>query len=278
LHLKLEAMQVTGAFKVRGAVHAALRLSDQSLARGLVTASGGNHGLGVAWAGRALGVPVTIVLPANAPPVKARRIEALGATVIRHGTVWDDSDAWARAHAADGNGTYIHAFADPAVIAGQGTIALEWLAAVPDLDVLLVPIGGGGLISGIALAAHAIRPTLRIIGVEPVGAPTLKASIDAGALVTLPRIDTLANTLAPTRSEPVNLEIIQRHVESIILVTDDEMRAAARWLWGEAAIAAELSGAAATAAVLSRRANLEGLRVGAIVCGAGTAAFDAPEA
>jgi len=277
LHLKLEALQVTGSFKARGAVHAALCLPEAERQRGLLTASGGNHGLGVAWAGRSLGVPATVVLPENAPPVKAQRIRALGATVVRHGAVWDDADALARQMDADGEGTYVHSFADPDVIAGQGTVALEWLADAPDVDTLVVPIGGGGLISGIALAAHAVRPDLRIVGVEPVGAPTLYESVRANEVITLPSIETRANTLAPRRSDALNLEIIREHVDTIVLVTDDEMRAAARWLWGQAAVAAELSGAAATAAVLTGRADVAGQRVGAIVCGAGTAAFDADE-
>ena len=277
LRLKLEALQVTGSFKARGAVNAALCLPEGARQRGLLTASGGNHGLGVAWAGRSLGVPATIVLPQNAPLSKSQRIEALGATVIRHGDVWDDADALAQRMHAEGRGTYVHSFADPDVIAGQGTIALEWLDAVPDMDTLVVPIGGGGLISGIALAAHAIRPELRIVGVEPVGAPTLYESVRADRVVTLPTIETGANTLAPRRSDPLNLSVVREHVATIVLVSDDEMQAAARWLWDQAGVAAELSGAAATAAVLSGRLDLAGQRVGAIVCGSGTAAFEGAE-
>ena len=187
------------------------------------------------------------------------------------GKVWDDSNRAALQHAAAEGLAYIHPFADPAVIAGQGTIALEILDDAPDLDTLLVAIGGGGLISGIAIAAKALKPGIRIVGVEPVGAPTLHDSLAAGRLVEIPHLDTAAVTLAPRRSELVNFTIVRQTVERIVLVDDTEMRAAARWLWREIGVAAELSGAAAVAALLSGRYRaMAGEQVCAIVCGAGT--------
>jgi threonine dehydratase len=270
LTLKLESLQVTGSFKSRGATNKALTLTSEERRRGLVTASGGNHGLGVAYAGRLIGAPVTIYLPANAPAAKAERLEAWGARVLRAGAVWDEADAEARRAAERDGLTYLHAFADPAVIAGQGTVGLEILEDAPDTDLLLVAIGGGGLIAGVATAVKALRPSIRLVGVEPVGAPTLYESVRAGSVVELASITTAANTLAPRRSAEINLEIVRAMVDEIVLVTDEEMRAAARWLWFEMGIAAELSGAAAVAALLTGRAGVGTPRACAVVCGAGT--------
>lgn len=162
-------------------------------------------------------------------------------------------------------------FADPEVVAGQGTLGLELLDQAPDVDTLLVAVGGGGLIGGVALAVKALKPRVRVIGVEPAGAPTLHESLARGELVTLPEITTAAGSLAPRRSAPLNLELARRHVERVVLVDDDDLRAAARWLWFELGVAAELGGAAAVAALLSGRyVPAGGERVAAIVCGAGT--------
>lgn len=271
LTLKLENLQVTGSFKARGAVNKVLTLPPGQAARGLVTASGGNHGLGVAFAGRLAGVPVTIYLPGNAPAAKAAKLERWGARVVWQGKVWDDANEAALAAARREGTAYVHPFADPAVIAGQGTVGLEILEDAPGTDVAVVAIGGGGLIAGAATALKALRPGLRVLGVEPVGAPTLHASLRAGAVVELPEVTTAANTLAPRRSHETNFAIIRGNVEDIVLVTDEEMYEAARWLWLEVGIAAELSGAAAVAALRSDRIALQGARsVCAIICGAGT--------
>jgi threonine dehydratase len=270
LTLKLESLQVTGSFKARGATHKVLTLTPEEAGRGLVTASGGNHGLGVAYAGQLAGAPVTIYLPANVPPAKAEKLERWGARLVWKGQVWDEADAAAREAAARSGASYVHAFADPAVIAGQGTLGLEILEDDPEADLLLVAIGGGGLISGVATAVKALRPGVRIVGVEPVGAPTLHASLRAGRVVELERITTAANTLAPRSTAEINFEIIRRTVDEIVLVDDEEMRAAARWLWFEMGVAAELSGAAAVAALLAGRVAAAGRRACALVCGAGT--------
>lgn len=271
LWLKLESLQVTGSFKARGAMSKLTLLDRAAIDRGLVTASGGNHGLGVAYAGWTAGAPVRIYLPASTPKAKAEKLASWGAQVIVHGEVWDDANAEAMRAAETDGLTYVHPFADPAVIAGQGTITLEILDALPEADVLLVAIGGGGLIAGIAAAAKARRPSIKIIGIEPTGAPTLYRSLRAGSLVTLDRIDTRAGTLAPRRSDALNLDIIRRNVDDIVLVSDDDMAAAARWLWFEFGIAAELSGAAAVAALRGGAYRpASGARVVALVCGAGT--------
>jgi threonine dehydratase len=271
LTLKLESLQVTGSFKARGATNKVLSLPPAQVGKGLVTASGGNHGLGVAYAGWLAKVPAKIFLPMNVPQSKIARFETWGAEVVREGTVWDEADRAAREVADQEGLTYVHAFADPAVVAGQGTIGLEIVEDAPETDVVLVAIGGGGLISGVATAVKVLAPGVRVIGVEPVGAPTLYESVRAGSVVELERIDTDANTLAPRKSAELNLRIIQRTVERIVLVTDEEMREAARWLWLELGIAAELSGAAAVAAWLSGRVRVEeGESVCGLVCGAGS--------
>jgi threonine dehydratase len=270
LTLKLELLQVTGSFKARGATNKVLTLAPDELRRGLVTASGGNHGLGVAYAGHQAGAPVTIYLPSNTPPAKAEKLERWGARVVWEGSVWDEANAAALTAAQASGASYVHAFADPAVVAGQGTIGLEILEEDPDVEILLVAIGGGGLISGISTAVKALRPDIRVIGVEPVGAPTLHDSVCAGRVIELERITTAANTLAPRSSADLNLEIIRRLVDEIVLVDDEEMREAARWLWFEMGLAAELSGAAALAALLTGRVAADSRRVCALICGAGT--------
>ncbi len=268
--MKLESLQVTGSFKARGATNKVLTLSQEEIGRGLATASGGNHGLGVAYAGWLAGARVTIYLPANAPPAKAEKLRHWGAEVVYEGAVWDDANA-AALEAAERHGwTYVHAFADPAIIAGQGTVGLEVLEDAPETAVLVVAIGGGGLISGVAAAAKAVKPGIRVIGVEPTGAPTLYESVRAGRVIELAEIRTTANTLAPRKSDALNLAIIEENVDEIVLVTDDEMRAAARWLWFEAGVAAELSGAASVAALQAGKIRLgAGEAVCALVCGAG---------
>ena len=270
--LKLESLQVSGSFKARGALNKVLSLAPDVAARGLVTASGGNHGLAVAYAGRVLDVPTTVYLPSHTSPAKAARIAAWGAAVVRAGDVWDDAHAAGLAHAERDGLTYIHPFADPAVVCGAATIALEILEQAPETDLFIVAIGGGGLASGVAAAAKLLRPSIRIIGVEPEGAPTLTESVRANEVITLAEIRTAAGTLAPRRSDILNLSIIRATVDAIVLVSDDEMRSAARFLLTEVGIGAELSGAASLAAFLTGKIP-PALHPCALVCGAGSDAL-----
>jgi threonine dehydratase len=271
LFCKLELLQITGSFKARGAINKLLTLPAETVNRGLGTASGGNHGLGVAYAGWTAHVPVTIYLPHSTPRAKAEKLAAWGAEVRWAGSVWDEANAAALAAAEREGWTYVHPFADPYVIAGQGTIGLEILEDSPEVDTVVVAIGGGGLIAGVATALKTLRPTLRVIGVEPTGAPTLQASVRAGQLVELEHIATAAGTLAPRRSAEINLAIVRRLVDEIVLVDDEDMRQAARWLWHEFGVGVELSGAAALAALLSGRLPGErDRRVCALLCGAGS--------
>lgn len=270
LDLKLECLQVTGSFKPRGAMNKLLSIPDKQSVRGLITASGGNHGLGVAYAAYVSGVPSRIYLPTTTPAAKIEKLRKWGSETIVDGETWDESNRIALSAAERDGLTYIHAFADPMVVAGQGTIGVEILADAPETDTLVVAIGGGGLISGIAIAAKAIKPSIRIVGVEPEGAATLHRSLSAGRIVQLDRIATAATTLGALATEQLNFDLIRKHVSEVVLVSDDEMRDASRWLFFELGVAAELSGAAAVAAILTGRYRAKkGERVCALVCGAG---------
>ena len=271
LSLKLECLQVSGSFKARGASNKILGLPESERRRGLVTASGGNHGLGVAYAGRRVDAPVHVYLPASTPASKVAKLERWGAQVHFEGAVWDDANR-AAVHAAERDGmSYVHPFADAAVMAGQGTVGLEILKQASDVDTVLVAIGGGGLISGVATALKAGKAGIRVIGVEPTGAPTLTRSVAAGRLVELESIDTEANTLAPRRTEQMNLDVVRACVDDIVLVEDDAMRDAARWLWFEMGLAVELSAAATLAALRTGAYRPSaGENLCAVVCGAGT--------
>ena len=274
LYLKLENLQISGSFKIRGATNTLLSLSPARLTKGLITASGGNHGLGVAAAARGAGVPAKVFLPANTPAAKAAKIARWGAEVIHHGDVWDDANVLAMATAEATGMLYVHPFARPSVIAGQGTVGLEILDQRPDVDTVVVAIGGGGLISGVATAIKSIRPDVRVIGVEPEGAPTLYQSVRLGKVVELDQITTRANTLAPRRSEAINLAIISRYTDDIVLVSDADMEAAADWLWFELGIAAELAAAAGVAALAAGKISAKaGSKVCVVICGAGEDGF-----
>lgn len=265
--LKLESLQLSGSFKLRGALNAALCLAERPPA--LITASGGNHGAGLACAGRQLGLPVEVYVPESTPSEKRARLERLGAEVSVVGAVWDDADAAAREAATQSGAAYVHAFADPAVIAGNGTVGLEIASELPDLAAVVIAIGGGGLIGGCARILKSLQPQVRVIGVEPEGAPTLHESLAADALVTLPAITTRAGSLAPRRSAELNLELARRCVDEVVLVSDEELQAGVDWLRAEFGVAAELGGAAAAAAVLSGRLDLPPGPVCLVICGAG---------
>ena len=271
---KLENLQISGSFKIRGALNTVLGLSKDELERGLVTASGGNHGMGVATAGAMTGTKTTIYLPENTPQSKVEKLRKIATDVVVEGAVWDDANALALSAAEQGM-HYIHPFADTSVLAGQGTIGLEILEDAPDIDVLLVAIGGGGLISGVATAVKALKPEIKVIGVEAEGAPTLKASLDAAELVTLDKIETKAGTLAPRRSAEINFQIISKFVDDIVLVSDKDMKSTAEWLWQNVGLGVELSAAAAVAALRSGKFTpAENAKTGVIICGAGPDGFD----
>lgn len=268
--LKLECLQATGSFKARGASNKLCTLDAKQIARGIVTASGGNHGIAVAYAGWMAQVPATIFVPEGVSPLKAEKIQGYGAKLVVGGRHFDEANAAALDLAKRDGLAYFHPYEDPAVIAGQGTLSLEILGDDPAVDTILVAVGGGGLIAGMASAAKALKPSVRIVGIEPVGAPTLHDALKAGRVVTLPGIATSVLTMAALRTGEINFDIARQAVERVVLVTDDDMRAAARLLWMELGIAADLSGAASIAALLAGRyVPQPGERVCALICGAG---------
>jgi threonine dehydratase len=269
--LKLELLQPAGSFKARGAMNRLLTLAPDQLARGVVTASGGNHGLAIARSAHVLGARAMIFLPSNVVADKVAKLRQWGADVEIVGDIWDDANAAALAFAEKTGATYAHPFSDPVVVAGQGTLGLDILDEIPDVDVILVAIGGGGLISGLSTAIKALRPQTRIIGIEPVGSPTLHACLEAGKLVTLEKLETRVATMSCRQTDQAIYETVSRNVDEIVLITDDEMQEAARSLWFDFGLAADLSGAAAVAALQSGRANFApGTKICALVCGAGT--------
>src|SRR5688500_13255637 len=268
--LKLESLQVTGSFKPRGALNALLSLPRSEFAGGVVTASGGNHGLGVAYAARTLGVPATVYVPETAPSVKRERIASWGAQVRLAGREYAEAASAAHDDAERNGRPYLHAYADAPVIAGQGTVALEFVedAGLPQLDYLLVGIGGGGLIAGMATAVSEM-PWLTVVGIEPEGAATLHTAWQAGAPVDVERLDSFAtDALGARRVGDLNYALAREHVARVELVTDDDIRAAQRFLWEEIQVVAEPGGAAALAGLLSGKARVpEGARVGVLICG-----------
>ena len=268
--LKLENLQVTGAFKVRGAVNTVQSLGEDQRAKGVVAASGGNHGIAVAYAAYRSGIPARLFVPNIAHPDKIEQVKRWGVTPTIVGSSWDDAQEQANEVAEKEGLSLIHPFADEAVMAGQGTMGLEMLKQSPHCGTFVISMGGGGLISGLASAIKQSKPEARIIGVEPVGAPTITKSLESGYDITLPRIETKAVTLAPRRSHPRNLAIIDKLVDDVVLVNDAEMKSAARWLWQEFGQAAELSGAAAIAAVATGRVTApDDHSIGCVICGAG---------
>jgi threonine dehydratase len=253
LSLKLENLQATGSFKARGATNKLLSLPPEALARGIVTASGGNHGLAVARAAKLAGVQATIYVPENITAAKVEKLKRWGATVEIIGAVWNETNLHALAFAEANDVAYFHPFADAAVMAGQGTAALELLDDVPDLDVVLVAIGGGGLVSGMGVAIKALKPSVKIIGIEPVGSPTLKASLDAGHVVRLNEVTSRIATMSCAETDPAVFDVVRSVVDDVVLLSDEDMLEASRWLWFELGIAADLSGAAAVAALMTGR-------------------------
>ncbi len=269
--LKLELLQVAGSFKARGAMNRLKTLSQDKLRYGLVTASGGNHGLAIARTAYVSGVEATIFLPSNVASDKVNKLKGWNASVNIAGSVWDEANEAALAFAAKTGATYVHPFSDPVVVAGQGTLGLEILDDIPDVDTILVAIGGGGLVAGLSTAVKARRPQVKVVGIEPVGSPTLRACLDAQRLVALNNVSTRVPTMACRQTDEDIFQTVSRNVDDIVLVTDDEMLAAARWLWFEFGIAADLSGAASIAALRAGKISTSGsAHVCALICGAGT--------
>ena len=264
--LKCENLQKTGSFKVRGALNSILELDDVARGRGVVAASAGNHAQAVAWAAARAGVSATVVMPANALPTKVRASEGYGAEVILQGTVFEAFDV-ALEVAQDRGLTFLHPFDDPLIVAGQGTLGLEVLDDVPDAATVVVPVGGGGLISGVALAVANLAPAARVYGVEPHGACAMRKSLEKGEAIRLESIDTIADGLGAPMAGELTYEVVRRHVEDVVLVSDDEIRKAMAFILARTKLLVEPAGAAGVAALLAGRIPLAAGPVVAILSG-----------
>ena len=264
--LKLESLQHTGSFKVRGASNAVALLPPAQRAAGVVTMSAGNAALAVAYAAHAAGVRAAVAMPEHASATKIAATRAYGAE-IRFGAAVTELTPIVRAFEAEGR-YFIHPFDDEGMIAGHGTAGMEILEDLPDADLFVVGIGGGGLISGIATVVAARRPGARVVGVEPVGAPGMRRALDAGEVVSLAAVDTIAEGLAPPFAGVHTLAIVQRLVSDVVAIPDADIREGMRFLFERARIVAEPSGAAAVGALLSGTVvPRPGERVVAIVSG-----------
>jgi threonine dehydratase len=253
ISLKAESLQRAGSFKLRGAYNKLSGLTEVERRAGVVAASMGNHAQGVALAARLLGIEATIVMPEPAPLAKITATRRYGAEVILRGQSFDDAIAHAE-HLRDSEGmTLVHAFDDPAIIAGQGTIGLEILEALSEVGTVIVPIGGGGLISGIATAIHARRPDVRIVGVQAAGCAAVGASLAAGEPIAIPHASTIADGIAIKRPGGITLPIIREHVAEIVTVEEDEIAHAIMYLLQTMKLQVEGAGAVGVAALLTRK-------------------------
>ena len=264
---KLENLHVTGSFKERGAANLLLQLDAGERARGVVAASAGNHGLAVAYHARRLGIAAAIVMPEWAPLIKVTSARRYGAEVILHGGNFDEAYARACDIAAARDLVFVHPFDDPRVIAGQGTVGLELLDQLPDLDAVLVPVGGGGLIAGVALAIKARRPQVRVIGVQAAAIAGMRAALEEGRRVTLPPAATIADGIAVRQVGERTLAIAARQVDEIVTVSEEELANAVLLLLEIEKTVVEGAGAAALAALINRPLGLAGARVVMVLSG-----------
>lgn len=266
--LKLECFQTTGSFKLRGALNALLSLDDEARQRGVVTASAGNHGLGVARAANLTGLPSVVVVPETASPAKVDLLRETGCELILYGPDYDAAEAHAIALAETRGATFVSAYDHPAVVAGGGSIALEILEALPETDLLIVPAGGGGLISGVALAAKAVKPAIEVYGAQSVASPALHAALAAGRQVTVPILDSLADGLSGNiASGSITVELAGRYVGQILLVEEAEIAAAMRAILEHEHVLVEGSSAVTAAALQTGRLSVAGRRVVLVLTG-----------
>jgi threonine dehydratase len=261
IYLKSEHMQRGGSFKARGAAYKISRLSQEQLNAGVIAASAGNHAQGVAIAAAQYKTPCTIVMPEGAPLAKVMATQEYGANVVLYGSTYDEAYQHCCELQQQSGATFVHAFDDPDVIAGQGSLGLEMLNDLPDADAIVVPIGGGGLISGIAIAARALKPDITIIGVQAAGAPSCRTSLDEGKPTTLPAIQTIADGIATKRPGELTFSIIQNLVDDVVLVDDEEIVKAVLLLMERCKMLVEGAGAIGLAAMLSGVVKLKGKKV-----------------
>ena len=265
VYLKPENMQFTGAYKVRGAYYKISTLTDEERAKGLITASAGNHAQGVAYAAKCYGCKAVIVMPTTTPLIKVNRTKSYGAEVILHGDVYDDAYAYACELAEKEGYTFVHPFNDIDVATGQGTIAMEIVQELPTVDYILVPIGGGGLATGVSTLAKLLNPHIKVIGVEPSGAACMKASLEKGEVVTLPHVNTIADgTAVQTPGEHI-FPYLQENLDDVITIDDDELIVAFLDMVENHKMIVENSGLLTVAAL--KHLNVKGKKVVSVLSG-----------
>ena len=265
VYLKPENMQVTGAYKIRGAYYKVSTLSKEERAKGLITASAGNHAQGVAYAAKKFGCKAVIVMPTTTPLIKVNRTKSYGAEVVLHGNVYDEACAYALEMAEKEGMTFIHPFDDETVATGQGSIAMEIVQDLPTVDTILVPVGGGGLLAGISTLAKLLNPKIRVIGVEPMGANCMQESLRKGEVVTLPNIDTIADGTAVKTPGSKIFPYVQENVDEIITIDDSELVVAFLDMLENHKMVVENSGLLTVAAL--KHLDAEGKKVVAILSG-----------
>src|SRR3954447_2595729 len=267
VYCKLDHLQMTGSFKERGARNKLLLLGPDERKRGIIAASAGNHALALAYHGQDLGIPVTVVMPRSAPLIKVSNCRSFGADVVLHGESYAEAKHQALAVAEQTGKVYVHGFDDPDIIAGQGTMGLEILEDVPDVDAVIVPVGGGGLIAGVGTAIKALRPQVRIIGVEPEHAPTLKASLQANRVVRIDTTPTLADGLAIAEVGKLCFEIARDVIDDLVMVDEAQIAMSILRLLELEKTVVEGAAAVPLAAAMRRSLGLEGRKVVLCLCG-----------
>jgi threonine dehydratase len=266
--LKLDHLQMTGAYKERGALNKLLTLGGPERARGLIAASAGNHAQAVAYHAGRLAVAATIVMPETTPIMKVANTRGHGARVVLHGSNYDEAYAEARRLEREEGMTFVHPFDDEVVIAGQGTVGLEVLEQVPDLDAVVVPVGGGGLVSGIAVAVKALAPLVRVVGVQTEALPCMQAALENDEIVTLEAASTIADGIAVKRAGEITFEHVRRLVDEIVTVSEEEIASAILYLLEKEKSVVEGAGAVGVAAMMHHRlAGIEGKRICAVISG-----------
>lgn len=267
VYLKLENMQKTGSFKLRGAANIIYGLQAKDAGRGIICASAGNHAQGVAWAAKARNIPAVVVMPSHAPHAKVRATEAYGAKVYLHGASYDDAYAHALQMQQQEQMKFIHAFDDEAVMAGQGTIALEIMAKLFDVDAIVAPVGGGGLLAGIAVAVKEHNPKIKVIGVQAAGAAAMAQSLKQGSIIGLNTVQTIADGIAVKRPGDLTFQYIKKYVDDIVTVTDEEIQEGMLYLLERGKLTAEGAGAAGVAALLAQKLRVTAKNMAVLVSG-----------